>query len=166
MLGKLPFVLGYGVYCQNGGSEKIFFQFLTSCKKCLDAGNVSFSRLHEFKADSLPPLTVPQLKAINMWESLLLKPRFLIWQKMMKISTTPSYVKIPMTITNLGGKWGQMLFQSSTSCEFNFQSKHWESPKPGQCNCTKKPKTARRPFKPTSSTNWQHTKEVNCHRLH
>ena len=30
MLGKLPFVLGYGVYCQNGGSEKIFFQFLTS----------------------------------------------------------------------------------------------------------------------------------------
>ena len=38
MLGKLPFVLGYGVYCQNGGSEKIFFQFLTSCKKCLDAG--------------------------------------------------------------------------------------------------------------------------------
>ena len=52
MLGKLPFVLGYGVYCQNGGSEKIFFQFLTSCKKCLDAGkDVTFSLrayLHEF----------------------------------------------------------------------------------------------------------------------
>ena len=38
MLGKLPFVLGYGVYCQNGGLEKIFFQFLTFWKKCLDAG--------------------------------------------------------------------------------------------------------------------------------
>ena len=44
MLGKLPFVLGYGVYCQNGGSEKIFFQFLTSCKKCLDAGKDRFLR--------------------------------------------------------------------------------------------------------------------------
>ena len=42
MLGKLPFVLGYGVYCQNGGSEKIFFQFLTSLKKCLDAGKCNF----------------------------------------------------------------------------------------------------------------------------
>ena len=45
MLGKLPFVLGYGVYCQNGGSEKIFFQFLTSCKKCLDAGKDIFLEL-------------------------------------------------------------------------------------------------------------------------
>ena len=45
MLGKLPFVLGYGVYCQNGGSEKIFFQFLTSCKKCLDAGKLLFHLL-------------------------------------------------------------------------------------------------------------------------
>ncbi len=42
MLGKLPFVLGYGVYCQNGGSKKIFFQFLTSCKKCLDAGKINY----------------------------------------------------------------------------------------------------------------------------
>ena len=45
MLGKLPFVLGYGVYCQNGGSEKIFFQFLTSCKKCLDAGKSKWATL-------------------------------------------------------------------------------------------------------------------------
>ena len=48
MLGKLPFVLGYGVYCQNGGSEKIFFQFLTSCKKCLDAGKALFPGQPEF----------------------------------------------------------------------------------------------------------------------
>ena len=47
MLGKLPFVLGYGVYYQNGGSEKIFFQFLTSCKKCLDAGKLCFQGLFQ-----------------------------------------------------------------------------------------------------------------------
>ena len=69
MLGKLPFVLGYGVYCQNGGSEKIFFQFLTSCKKCLDAGKLDLPQDEEDQ----PRLAsiVPLVYACNLGRNVL-----------------------------------------------------------------------------------------------
>ena len=81
MLEKLPFLLGYGVYCQNGGSEKIFFQFLTSCKKCSDAGKIQIapfkkqqcftrknSRCQGYLEQSLSP-TVTSNEYFCSWEN-------------------------------------------------------------------------------------------------
>ena len=72
MLGKLPFVLGYGVYCQNGGSEKIFFQFLTSCKKCLDAGKIIFAVLETLHSTtvSISQVFFVVIKARNLFGAM------------------------------------------------------------------------------------------------